>query len=153
MLVREYMTWSGAQRYCREHHTDLASVRNQAENQAVTNVSGGNPVWIGLNRTKLWSDGSSSSFRFWAHWWWSHHSGETCTSVSFSDSGKWTYEDCGSRLPFFCYDGQLICFGMFFLFYKDYWRLGFRHIWTNHGQMYVTVYKDPRATKLSTEGL
>uniref|UniRef100_A0A8D0DF46 C-type lectin domain-containing protein n=1 Tax=Sander lucioperca TaxID=283035 RepID=A0A8D0DF46_SANLU len=73
VAVTNDMTWTEAQSYCREHYTDLASVRNLTENQKVyytiftkytDNI--GSVVWIGLFRDSWkWSDGSSSSFRFW----------------------------------------------------------------------------------------
>ncbi|KAG9338558.1 hypothetical protein JZ751_025616 [Albula glossodonta] len=35
ILITEQKSWTEAQRYCRENHTDLASVRNQTENQEI----------------------------------------------------------------------------------------------------------------------
>ncbi|XP_033987759.1 uncharacterized protein LOC117483508 [Trematomus bernacchii] len=51
VLINSLMTWTQAQSYCREHHTDLASVRNQTEHQQIFELfPGGNPYWIGLYR-------------------------------------------------------------------------------------------------------
>lgn len=52
-----------AQSYCRQHHTDLASVRNQSENDQIQRTSNAQHIWIGLYRGPWkWSDGSSTSF-------------------------------------------------------------------------------------------
>ncbi|XP_056271889.1 uncharacterized protein LOC130194756 isoform X2 [Pseudoliparis swirei] len=60
VLITTTMTWTEAQNYCREHHTDLASVRNMEENQMVHNlVPDRSAVWIGLFRVPWkWSDGN-----------------------------------------------------------------------------------------------
>uniref|UniRef100_A0A3Q3B2F9 C-type lectin domain-containing protein n=1 Tax=Kryptolebias marmoratus TaxID=37003 RepID=A0A3Q3B2F9_KRYMA len=66
VLVNQYMTWPNAQRFCRENFTDLATVRNDAENQAVTSVAQ-KAAWIGLFRGPnfYWSDESSFLFTNW----------------------------------------------------------------------------------------
>ncbi|KAA8578139.1 hypothetical protein FQN60_017451, partial [Etheostoma spectabile] len=106
VLVTTSMTWTEAQNYCRTHHTDLASVRNMAENQKIQGVpSGGAYFWIGLFRDYLkWSDGSSSSFSFWK-------SGQpdiknpnqTCVAADFSQSGAWEGWPCDVERAFICY--------------------------------------------------
>ncbi|KAM6959834.1 C-type lectin [Tautogolabrus adspersus] len=70
VLVIDDKSWFDAQNYCRQHHTDLVSVRSPAENQELkrrlqesTDVQ---EAWIGLHRDSWkWSDGSSSYFREW----------------------------------------------------------------------------------------
>nr|XP_029132220.1 secretory phospholipase A2 receptor-like [Labrus bergylta] len=66
ILVNESKTWTEAQRYCRERYTDLASVRNQSENDQIKGLLKNSYTWIGLNRDSWkWSDGSPYSFTSW----------------------------------------------------------------------------------------
>uniref|UniRef100_A0A3Q1IXT0 C-type lectin domain-containing protein n=1 Tax=Anabas testudineus TaxID=64144 RepID=A0A3Q1IXT0_ANATE len=67
ILVNQAMTWTDAQSYCRVHYTDLASVRNQAENDQIWLMLQNQYTWIGLYRNSWkWSDGSSLSVSNWA---------------------------------------------------------------------------------------
>uniref|UniRef100_A0A8D3CID5 C-type lectin domain-containing protein n=1 Tax=Scophthalmus maximus TaxID=52904 RepID=A0A8D3CID5_SCOMX len=68
VYVNEYMNWSDAQNYCREHFTDLATVRNDTENLKIHKLLTENKdSWIGLFRDPhfYWSDGSVFSFSYW----------------------------------------------------------------------------------------
>ncbi|KAM4536991.1 receptor-type tyrosine-protein phosphatase eta-like [Odontesthes bonariensis] len=95
------LTWTEAQTFCRENYVDLASIRNQTENAIITNLSGGNFVWIGLYRQTEWSDGSNSLFQHWAAT--EPNNGQhECVAASFADSGSWSDEDCTQSLPFIC---------------------------------------------------
>lgn len=38
ILITEKKTWSEAQHYCQKYHTDLASVRNEAEKSSIQNI-------------------------------------------------------------------------------------------------------------------
>ncbi|XP_063736651.1 uncharacterized protein LOC134862580 [Eleginops maclovinus] len=99
------MTWPEAQSYCREHHTDLASVRNQTENQQIVELlhERGN-YWIGLSRPNwTWSDGSPSSFRYWREKEPNCRDPNVCVAADFYNSGKWDDLDCGVMKPFICY--------------------------------------------------
>ncbi|KAK2872519.1 hypothetical protein Q8A67_022416 [Cirrhinus molitorella] len=125
VLVTEGRTWTGAQSYCREKYTDLASVRNETERQQILAVTRyyysygyyyGYNVWIGLHRNRLWSDQSSSSFTYWLPWTQGvdaqpdngasvpgDRGSQHCTAVSLQYFGQWTDENCVASLPFFCY--------------------------------------------------
>uniref|UniRef100_A0AAY5F4F5 C-type lectin domain-containing protein n=1 Tax=Electrophorus electricus TaxID=8005 RepID=A0AAY5F4F5_ELEEL len=109
VLIADYKNWTEAQRYCREHHTDLASIKNQDENSRIASLVGQNFVWIGLHRTRTWSDQSNSSFRYWK----TEHVNSrledlspACTAVSLGDLGRWIEENCNITLPFICYSGN-----------------------------------------------
>uniref|UniRef100_A0A8C2BVS7 C-type lectin domain-containing protein n=1 Tax=Cyprinus carpio TaxID=7962 RepID=A0A8C2BVS7_CYPCA len=81
--------------FCIEHHTDLISIRNETENYRVQSlISSNSGFWIGLYRTRSWSDQSNSSFSNWRTGQPDNAgNSEYCTTVSFSDSGSWTDEN------------------------------------------------------------
>ncbi|XP_050948619.1 L-selectin-like [Labeo rohita] len=102
VVVNQYQTWSQAQSYCREHHTDLVSIRSKTENdkmQYLLQTFLLYETWIGLYRTRSWSDQSNSSFTYWKTD--QPDNAGYCTVVSFSDSGKWADEYCDFAFTFF----------------------------------------------------
>ncbi|XP_051950165.1 uncharacterized protein LOC127620854 [Xyrauchen texanus] len=107
------MNWRDAQSFCREKHTDLASVRNQNENQMIQQIiknhtGSDKNVWIGLFRDSLeWSDHSESSFRFWTPQEPNNKdNAENCTVISLKDQrGKWEDWRCNKTFSFVCYEG------------------------------------------------
>ncbi|XP_045546178.1 macrophage mannose receptor 1 [Salmo salar] len=119
ILIAEYKTWSDAQLYCRKKHTDLASVRNTTERDAIKsilpNVTGIYRVWIGLNKSLgvwRWSDQSGFSIKSWETYKennadGSYQNGEFCGEVTFP-SGKWNYQGCTTNTHFICYDDELV---------------------------------------------
>ncbi|XP_030286572.1 macrophage mannose receptor 1-like [Sparus aurata] len=106
VLIGTLMSWTEAQRYCRDRHTDLASVRNTAENQQVKGVvPPGEQAWIGLFRDSWkWSDGSTSSFRYWSVSDGQPNGGNlACVVATIGKAGKWFNDSCEYKLPFVCY--------------------------------------------------
>ncbi|CAK6981895.1 macrophage mannose receptor 1-like [Scomber scombrus] len=110
ILINANMSWTEAQSYCRANHTDLATVRNEAENQEVKDAAGGEKVWIGLFRDSWkWSDGSKSSFRYWK-------SGEpnsgnkACVAMNFNHPGGWEDHNCDHNKTFICYKRSNVTF-------------------------------------------
>ncbi|KAL2078944.1 hypothetical protein ACEWY4_024688 [Coilia grayii] len=108
VLVYPGKSWTDAQRYCRENHTDLASVRNQAENELLVKARGSHigEVWIGLFRDAWeWSDGRSSSFRLWGPGEPNYYgSGQLGFCVEMKSSGQWNDESCNEHRNFICYE-------------------------------------------------
>ncbi|XP_065820155.1 uncharacterized protein [Labrus bergylta] len=107
VLINTNMSWTEAQSYCREHHTDLASVRNLDENQKIKELISGLTVWIGFSReTWKWTDGRNSSFRFWKknppepN---NNYEKETCVAAYFEDSGRWEDWPCHYKRASICY--------------------------------------------------
>uniref|UniRef100_A0A667WHX1 C-type lectin domain-containing protein n=1 Tax=Myripristis murdjan TaxID=586833 RepID=A0A667WHX1_9TELE len=107
ILINDAKTWAEAQSYCRQHHTDLASVRNQDENrEMVTLVPSRKTVWIGLFRDSWkWSDGSATSFQNWNERQPERSIQESCVA---SRAGKWENLSCASKLFFASHRGRII---------------------------------------------
>ncbi|XP_054912878.1 C-type mannose receptor 2-like [Poeciliopsis prolifica] len=107
VLLDQKMSWSAAQSFCRQHHSDMASVRSSAELQHMKGLvqsSGEKAVWIGLHRnTWLWADGSNVTF---SHWRPTEPNGsaENCAAAALGDGGVWEDLGCSTLMPFFCYD-------------------------------------------------
>ncbi|KAM4537027.1 secretory phospholipase A2 receptor-like [Odontesthes bonariensis] len=107
IFVNERMNWTSAQRYCRENHVDLATVRNSTENQIVSSVlPSAASTWIGLFRDPnfYWSDRSRFLFSEWDDALNLIQSMTViCGVTSVDKSGRWRFLSCESRLPFVCY--------------------------------------------------
>ncbi|XP_036420692.1 macrophage mannose receptor 1-like, partial [Colossoma macropomum] len=113
VFINETRTRREAQSYCREHHTDLASVTNQTENQQIFNISKNYltayHIWIGLfNDSWKWSDQSNSSFRYWMSGPENYGQGGKCAAVLLTEKDQWNNEKCDNQLPFICYENKLI---------------------------------------------
>ncbi|XP_071402751.1 macrophage mannose receptor 1-like [Centroberyx affinis] len=106
VVVNDRMNWSSAQRYCRENYIDLASVRNQTENQEIQKlVPQGDQAWIGLYREPLsrWSDGSNSSFTYWDNTAYHGMTNDMCATAKKRNSFKWRAIPCDYKRKFVCY--------------------------------------------------
>uniref|UniRef100_UPI0037E766F5 layilin-like n=1 Tax=Semicossyphus pulcher TaxID=241346 RepID=UPI0037E766F5 len=101
VLVEQNMTCEEAQSYCRENYTDLASVRNQTENDQIEPQGLSGDTWIGLCRDCWkWSDGSRHSFRNLETVAPATKPAHSCVASRF---GQWIDSDCSSQYFFACY--------------------------------------------------
>ncbi|KAK6477807.1 snaclec bitiscetin subunit alpha-like, partial [Huso huso] len=103
VFVETVKSWSEAQRYCREKHTDLATVRSQEEAEQLLNITGASlrDSWIGLYRddTQNWQ-WSNSDDVIYSNW----RADLFCASVN--SDGKWTDLPCNLQKAFMCYKGK-----------------------------------------------
>uniref|UniRef100_A0A3B1J4S4 C-type lectin domain-containing protein n=1 Tax=Astyanax mexicanus TaxID=7994 RepID=A0A3B1J4S4_ASTMX len=110
VFINDQKTWCDAQSYCRKHHTDLASVRSQAESQLIINATiNNNHLWIGLfNDSWEWSDQSSSSFRYWNSNQPNNNKGnqDYCTTVKMTEQGHWNDKSCDKSFQFVCHESE-----------------------------------------------
>ncbi|XP_073726383.1 C-type mannose receptor 2-like [Misgurnus anguillicaudatus] len=111
------VSWRDAQIFCRQHHTDLISVRNQTENQQIQKIMNDkniSEVWIGLfSDSWEWSDKSESGFRYWRSDQPDNVGGsEYCTAVSVTDQDQWNDVHCSFSQTFVCHEDNLILIQM-----------------------------------------
>lgn len=105
ILSNEGMTWDEGQSYCRQHYTDMASVRNLAESRKIGSIvpkgnwrgSACSETGAGRTRVTLHSDFGIQE----------HPIIATGTVSVIGKSGKWADYTCGTKLPFCCYSGEL----------------------------------------------
>uniref|UniRef100_A0A8P4G137 C-type lectin domain-containing protein n=1 Tax=Dicentrarchus labrax TaxID=13489 RepID=A0A8P4G137_DICLA len=112
IFVNGPKTWKQAQSYCREHYTDLAIVRNQAENDLLNSMTQNSFTWIGLygdRNSWRWSlekkDSNSegeAEFRMWKPGEPSNERGyENCAGMAAG--GFWEDWLCTDTAQFVCY--------------------------------------------------
>ncbi|KAK2894318.1 hypothetical protein Q8A73_016802 [Channa argus] len=105
VLVKDLKTWTEAQLYCRDNYTDLASVRNQVENDEMKMLLT-QKAWIGLYRNSWkWSDGSINSF---SYWYPGAPVSTTAASCICAFYGKWYNINCNSHFYFLCFEAQIM---------------------------------------------
>ncbi|XP_052403768.1 C-type mannose receptor 2-like [Carassius gibelio] len=106
ILVKIPKAWSDAQSYCRQHYTDLPTIRNFSENNQTNRILlSGSYIWIGLFLDSWeWSDKWSRSFRHWAADQPFLNPGPgDCVGMSRANSGKWAQYSCDLKQPFICH--------------------------------------------------
>ncbi|XP_051263476.1 C-type mannose receptor 2-like isoform X2 [Dicentrarchus labrax] len=104
ILKLESLNWTDARDYCRTYHTDLASLRNDAEYLKIEKIDNGYRLWVGLFRDDwVWSDKTYSSLRYWhaQHNLYSEDL-EECGVLLKSKSGRWGSRPCAETHPFLC---------------------------------------------------
>ncbi|KAK1152060.1 macrophage mannose receptor 1-like, partial [Acipenser oxyrinchus oxyrinchus] len=99
-------TWAEAQQYCRQHHTDLVSIKSASENEDMKKKAPASPFWIGLfNNPWKWTDGGNSTFQNW-NTFEPNGASEKCVLMYSSNQGKWEDWPCSYWKYFVCYDGK-----------------------------------------------
>lgn len=106
IFVNDLKTWSEAQSYCREHYTDLASVRNRTENAQINKLAQNQIIWIGLYRDSWkWSDGSRTS-------WMVPFipPGNINSPCVYLNAGQWANQRCDVAFYFICEIGEFVSY-------------------------------------------
>ncbi|XP_051986580.1 C-type mannose receptor 2-like isoform X1 [Xyrauchen texanus] len=110
VLITLSKTWTDALKYCRQYHTDLAAIENQAQNEQLRLLNpNGFAVHIGLYRdTWKWSDQSILLFSPWRSTEPNNYGGaEYCAELSLSLS-RWNDIPCTQNYRFVCSSAQKI---------------------------------------------
>lgn len=100
------MAWSDAQAYCRMHHTDLASARDETENSIIAGLTSG-WTWFGLFRDSWkWVDQTnfSSSIVSWAQG--KPDNAQREENCGYLNNGQAVDAQCSGVMPFFCYSRE-----------------------------------------------
>ncbi|XP_051501870.1 macrophage mannose receptor 1-like [Myxocyprinus asiaticus] len=103
VLVTKSKTWLDAQTHCRQHYTDLVTIRNQTDNDLLAKKINGitDFVWIGLFRDKWkWSDQANFTYSTQVTVQRLVGANENCANVNY-----WGYiEDypCSTTFYFYC---------------------------------------------------
>lgn len=128
VFIDTQMTWPDAQSYCRQHHTDLASVTDTSENHKIQQLLPTKGFsWIGLFRDSWkWVDGRKLTLSNWRE---GEPNGaeENCAIANFDDDGRWEDCPCDWRRTFFCYKGKIWC----------RFPLGLSFLWKDEASTYV----------------
>ncbi|XP_051257321.1 C-type mannose receptor 2-like [Dicentrarchus labrax] len=104
------LSWRDAQSSCRQHHTDLVSVKTKEQNTDIYGHTSGYQIWLGMIADNwMWSDGSPTSFRNWENTNPDNNGGaENCVVIRKSFQNQWDDTACDRSYPFVCYGEQKI---------------------------------------------
>uniref|UniRef100_A0A3B5QCN8 C-type lectin domain-containing protein n=1 Tax=Xiphophorus maculatus TaxID=8083 RepID=A0A3B5QCN8_XIPMA len=115
-FVSGSFTWREAQAYCRQKHTDLATIQSPTEVERVLDTlsSAGHTseVWIGLYSEMdwRWSDGFAGNGAEYRDWETSDYEPDFYYAYQFcvliANNGKYWDDSCSISYPFICYNGN-----------------------------------------------
>ncbi|XP_051994344.1 E-selectin-like [Xyrauchen texanus] len=105
------MRWTDAQKYCRQHYVDLATIDDKTDVddlvKAIPKDFQDSRIWTGLHKTSqtapwIWSDQSNSMCTSWESGQPNNYGGNQLC-VATSPAGLWNDLDCGTKLTSMCY--------------------------------------------------
>ncbi|XP_078601264.1 C-type lectin lectoxin-Lio1-like [Branchiostoma floridae x Branchiostoma japonicum] len=126
--MKAKVTWTAAKSKCERVGAELASVKDEKENDFIAGLVVGAPkgkvafVWLGLSKERgvwQWTDGSRATYTNWAphepnnSFWHAAFRGENCGGVysetgkkwivnRWSERGQWNDNACNWNYPFIC---------------------------------------------------
>ncbi|XP_029706379.1 C-type mannose receptor 2-like [Takifugu rubripes] len=108
VLVSKNMMWGAARAYCRENHTDLATIESLKDMKMLASIAAARSItgliWIGLKKYELkswmWSSGDTPGLTGYTNWATLPTSSNNCGALS--GDGKWLGVLCTETLPFVC---------------------------------------------------
>ncbi|XP_058235871.1 C-type mannose receptor 2-like isoform X2 [Hemibagrus wyckioides] len=101
IYISTTMSWAGAQAYCRQHYTDLVSIKDPTENSVIAAMVSGY-TWFGLYRDGWrWTDQTIFSTVSWL-------SGQPDNALwnagcGFLSNSRAAVAQCSTIMPFFCF--------------------------------------------------
>lgn len=112
LLISESMTWDDAQKYCRDYHTDLATIQGPDDMKTLSGIAAASSItsliWVGLRKHGVkswkWSSGDNPGIADYANWASLPTSSQSCGALR--DDGKWLGAACNAALPFVCQTGE-----------------------------------------------
>ncbi|XP_072888211.1 macrophage mannose receptor 1-like [Hemitrygon akajei] len=104
-LIEEEKTWNKAWNYCRNHYTNLVSMRS-AEEASLVSMLVHEPQWIGLYTDGMsgwmWTNGDPFNYSKWGLWHPYSFNNSLPMCVTIFD-GEWHEADCDFPFNFICY--------------------------------------------------
>ncbi|XP_072115296.1 macrophage mannose receptor 1-like isoform X2 [Mobula birostris] len=104
-LIEEEKTWNKAWSYCRNHYTNLVSMRSAEEASLVSRLMH-RPCWIGLYTDGMsgwmWINGDAFRYSKWGLWHPYSFNNSLPMCVTIFD-GEWHEADCDFPFNFICY--------------------------------------------------
>ncbi|XP_053089692.1 macrophage mannose receptor 1-like [Pangasianodon hypophthalmus] len=145
------MNWAEAQQYCRVSYTDLATIENKDEMNAVKDVLNGSRenFWIGLKqvnstsstgndkRSWVWSDNTQFSYEYWNDNEPNNNGTENCVEIwGQSEKNKWNDAECHYKIRSVCYKKRT---PLIVIAEKKTWKEALKFCRQNHVDL-VSVY-------------
>ncbi|XP_049338839.1 C-type mannose receptor 2-like [Astyanax mexicanus] len=145
-VVNNKLNWTEAQKYCRENFTDLATIENQEEMDAVKAAVNGTSghFWIGLRQIPeqqdgswIWSDKSNPSYTDWNTGEPNSPEKDNCVELWSESEYRWNDAGCTYPSPFVCYKE----IPLILIKEKKTWREALKYCRENHVDL-VSVHTE-----------
>ncbi|XP_075884104.1 putative C-type lectin domain family 20 member A [Nelusetta ayraudi] len=109
-FIDEARTWPNAQKYCRRHYTDLATVNDVQDLEILADLTGSeeNASFVGLHKSWTWSFSDYGDYHEGerAYWNWASKQPDHSNCGIVESTGKWASTSCKRKMNFICYNAS-----------------------------------------------